>query len=255
MNSVQNIEIDNYTMELWNMLDVDKLYSIEDVLKLIYRIDFLRKQGIETDEMNKKELYQEVNKILRKKIEISDNFVGKEKEWIGNKTKIISKVLDSIVGENNRKKIYENRSQKVFTMQNCAFIVILFVSHNIEDCKRIKKRQYARVSQEYMDFLYKGIVDLANNENLNLTLEEVNKIWESKYYKSIYNFKDDCINFLKIMHEVFDKAIELYAENIESEQENEYTILDKIRLELTKCKLSISEIDTEFENMMIWKNE
>ena len=106
-----------------------------------------------------------------------------------------------------------------------------------------------------MDFLYKGVVDLANNENLNLTLEEVNKIWESKYYKSIYNFKDDCINFLKIMHEVFDKAIELYAENIESEQENEYTILDKIRLELTKCKLSISEIDTEFENMMIWKNE
>lgn len=145
MNNESNIGIDNYTMTLWNMLDVDELYSIEDILKLIYRIDLLRKQGIETDEMNEKELYEEVDKILINDVKISDNFVEKEKEWIGNKTKIISGILDSIVGIDNRKQIYENRCQRFFTMQNCVFIVNLFISHNIEDCKRIRKNQYTRV--------------------------------------------------------------------------------------------------------------
>lgn len=258
MNNVKstekNVNISKYTMELWNMLDVDKLYSLEDVLKIIFRIEFLRTQGIETGEINVEELYKEVNEILYEKVEISDSFEDKEKEWIGNKTKSISKILDSIVGKENRKRIYENRCQRLFTMQNCIFIVNLFITYNIEDSKRIKKKQHERVSQEYMNFLYKGVVDLAYNEKLKLTLQDVEEIWEKEYYKSIYNFKDDCIGFLRTMHDIFDKAIELYEENMENEQEAELTILDKVRLELTKCQLSIGEINNEFQKLLVLKN-
>jgi len=256
MNNVEkNIEISNYTMELWNMLDVDKLYSIEDMLKLIYRIDLLRRQENKTDEMNEQKLYEEVEKILLNDADLSDDFEDKEKEWIGNKTKNISKIVDSIVGKENRKRIYENRCQRLFTMQNCIFIVNLFITYNVEEAKRIKKKQHERVSQDYMNFLYKGVVDLANNENLELTLEDVEEIWEKEYYKTIYKFKDNCIWFLRTMHEIFDTAIELYEKNMEKEQEVEFTILDKIGLELTKCQLSISEISDEFEKIIFKNND
>lgn len=258
----------NYSMELWNMLEDDRKYSLQELLEVIYRINFILENKIEVKKMTREGVYEAIEEKLADDVELSDEFYEKEKDYIGNEIKRLNKMLDAIMGVENRKLIYERRNDTIFTRENCWFIYFLFSSFHTEDAKQLKKGKYYNVSREYYDFLYRGVKEFAQNDELKLTMDIVDEKWETEYYKSLSSFSNNCKKFMSDMHYVLNKAIHIYKKELKEgtvkketkktiingdEIEYEVTLLDKIELEMLKFMCAIKELDDEFADIMIMR--
>ena len=252
-----------YVMELWNILREERYYSVQEILEIKYRVDFLLERKIEVNKMKEEELKNTIKEIVDKDVEEYDAFYGKENDYIGNEIKRLKKMLDAIVGKENTKLIYEKRGEKIYSKNDCLFFFFLFTTYHMEDAKRLKKRQYGAVSQDYIDYTYSAVMELSENENLKLSKDAINQMWKRRYHKSLRVFENDCVEFLNILMDVIKKAIKIYKKRLiyveyrEGQGTIEYDceILNKISLELTKCLWAIQKIDEEFTDITIYQCE
>lgn len=250
-----------YVMALWNILKEERNYSVQEILEIKYRVDFLLEKKIEVKKIKEEELENMIKDIVENDVEAYDMFYGKINDYIGNEIKRLRKMLDAIVGKENTKLIYEKRKEKIYTKSDCLFFFFLFTTYHLEDGKKMKKGQYSEISQDYIDYIYKSVMELTENENLKLSKDAIKQMWERRYHKTLRVFENDCIEFLKSFMKVFKKAIKIYKKRLiyveyrEGQGAIEYDceILDRISLELTKCLWAIQEIDEEFTDIAIYK--
>ena len=241
-------EIYNYTMELWNMLDEKEKYSLRDILELKYRIDFLRKENIEVKELEKTEMINHIKEQIQDICKY-DEFTEKEKDYIGNSIKKIIKMLDALIGKENRKLVFEKRNEKIYNVHDCRFFMTLLSVYNHPDSKQLRKKKYQYVQQEYLYYMYKAMLRLAENEDIKLTEEIVKERWDREFNKRMLLFINTCNESIKTIGKICETAIRLYRDDNSVkaiDEDRTGTLFDEIEFELFQCTTHLRSLREEF---------
>lgn len=231
-------------MELWNlfmseqkwrMFDINENYSLEDVLKIRFRVKFSEENHIDCGTILEEEMEEDLSNNHFVEQDVYYSFVDKESYYIGNELKKLYQMLDIMVGKENRKKISLYRNEKVFTPSNCEFFAFILETYHIKDSKEFRKGKYHQVSTLYLNHIYKGMMNLAINPKVNLKINIVDQRWNTEFEKKYRDFLD--------YYDEFQHLMGLFIQEV-LQRDDRDILLGKIGALLQKCLHGIALLDT-----------
>lgn len=241
---IMEIQKKLHAMEHWNLFQENRDYTLEEVIVTAFNIKFLKENNIDCSLMLEKDMKAEIYKLMEQQ-DLSDNY-EKLENYIGNEIKKINKMLDIMIGKENRKLIYQKRSDKIFTPLNCRFFAFILETYYETDSKAFRKGKYNKVRDIFFDYLYRGMKDLADNPNNKLTMDIVNHRWNTVFAKSYRRFLDFYCTFLYCM--------DLVTAHVQEMNEKDALFL-KINFVLNKCLYEIGALDPSLSNLLVFRND
>lgn len=241
---IMEIQKKLHAMEHWNLFQENRDYTLEEVIETAFNVKFLKENNIDCSLMLEKDMKAEIHKLMEQQ-DLSDNY-EKLEDYVGNEIKKINKMLDIMIGKENRKLIYKKRSDKIFTPRNCRFFASIFASYYEKDSKAFRKGKYNEVRDIFFDFLYKGMKDLADNPNTRLTIDIVDQRWNKVFGKTYRRFLDTYGTFRYCIESAVNTVLELDKYDI---------LLSKIGSLLDICLYEISALDPLLSNLFVFYND
>lgn len=251
-------------MEQWN--ESDCKLSLAKLMEIRYIFEELDKRKMDLSDLSGKnisELKREIEKIVLNDID-ADNVTNKVENYVKEKKKVLFKILDTII-ENSADKIKNENTGRCYLNQlNCEFILQLLDDYEAEvynykdvfeekskKAKPLKQytyhclseKQYDMIDDTTLDFLYKGLIDLAKNEETNLQIEEVNREWNLRFNPLIKEIPD-LLEELSVNVEYCKERIRVGKENLKK-LENIKEMLKKCNDELNLISQDIIPYDIE----------
>lgn len=231
-------------MELWNAFDDEKKYSLEEIILVEFKAKYLKEKKVNSNLMSEDKMVHELEKIWEDP-KLYDKFINQEENYIGNEMKRINKMIGLIIGAENKKLIYKNRTEKIFNHQNCIFFAFILETFHFEDSKLLRKGEIDQVSDEFLDYLYKGMKGLADNPDTLLSMEVVDKRWNTRFSNSYRRFLST--------YNIFEMMMKIFVNKV-MEQDDKDLLFSEIEEKLDICMLNIAGINDELSEAMILRN-
>lgn len=223
-------------MEQWNesdcKLSLNKLMEIRYIFKVLYE------QEIDLDELsgnNVSDLLKKIEEIELNCID-ADGITSKKENYIKDRKEVLFKILDTVIENSAHQLAYGNTGRYHLNRLNCEFISKLLddyeeETYNIKDIlngkydkvkpskvhytyNRLLNEEYDMLDDTTLDFLYKGLIDLAENEETNLQIETVNHEWNIRF-KPVLREISDLLDELKINVEYCRGMVVVEGKNLE----------------------------------------
>lgn len=172
-----------------------QLYSLNGYLLKHYLESLLRKHNIEKSELKETDIYKQIQEISLKKEGVERN-VDVEIKNLKNRLFLI---LDSLLGKDNHKLLANENGHYKFNNTNIVFLDFLFETFDDENSKRIRKKMLLEVDEEYLQCIYFGLKELAQNENTLLDESKIEKIWSVDYcmaYRGMIDARESLSNMV-----------------------------------------------------------
>lgn len=153
-----------------------------------------------------------------------DNFIQGREDTLFKILKIFIK---------DRKKLHNgNKRNYSFNLRNYYFIYTILDLYDSKEknCRNLYKGRYYEIEEEFMVFLYEGLLDLAKNEDTNLEVEEAIRGWNNvfnPFYKEICSIVEDL------------KANVFYYVGAVPENETNEKLFDEIKKKLLDMNMEI----------------
>lgn len=205
--------------------------SLNEYLYRRYLRNLLEESGEECesdiDSLGKKEITKLVD-------EIYDN-MGWEKnpdDEVKNLKNKLFLIIDSLLGKGNHKLLANKDGQYVLNIENCLFFDYLFETFNSDDSKRIRKKMMQDISMEYINYIFSGLEDLANNENMELDYERLKILYNQDFYIAYREMKDAFESL---------KSIMAYYDNLSSQSEKNVQFFKEATKMIKECEEGLFE--------------
>lgn len=131
---------------------------------------------MEESELRETDTFKQIQEMIRLKGLKKD--VTVETKNLKNKLFLI---LDSILGEGNHKLLANAKGRYQLNNTNIVFFDFLFATFKDEDRELIRKKMLLDVDEEYLEYIYFGLKELARNENTQFDEKKLEKIWSVDY--------------------------------------------------------------------------
>lgn len=118
-------------------------------------------------------------KSPQKKLEEAMKISGEKGNWderVKNEKRKFFKIIDSILGNEEHIKLSNSEGNYLFSRSNCKFFDYLFAIFDDEKSKQLRKGNWEQLDNKFLNELCKGMDELAENENMQINKETVNRI-------------------------------------------------------------------------------
>lgn len=232
-------------MEQWNNskqlneISNSKECSMEDFLKERYLDNIVQKKGLEKEELK--------GETVAKKIELAEAAESRRKglpkiadyaNYGKYQKAILFKILDMILID-SRPLLYKKNSKRyVFTRENCFFMNILLdlYEERNPEILNLLDGWVNRLDSGFIDFLYEGLCELAENENTVLQKEDLQLKWNLIFCPA---YKEVC----ELMEEL--RASVLYYVGAISGKQVNNELFNELKEKLQLCNDEIVNITKE----------
>ena len=193
-------------MEQWNntkkLEEKDNnctVFTMEQFLKEHYLEYVVQKKGLSKEELG--------GVIIEDKIksaevaESRNNDFSKITDYANfgkYQKKILFNILDPILGKGESRKLLQTKKSQryAFTKDNCFFMNILLklYEENNLNIRALLKGQFTALESSFIDFLYEGLNELAENKDTKLEKNELQEKWNLIFcpsYKEVYEMMED----------------------------------------------------------------
>lgn len=234
-------------MEQWNIFN-DKEFSLnalleERYLNLIVTTKGLDKNSLKGDTISQKIINATLSECKSEKdikYTDQDNFIAYQK-------KIIFKMLDSVL-KNCKKAMRNTNGEYILTSSNYFFLNTLLDLYvdNDENCKALIKNEYSSLDENFLEMLYHGVCDLAENRNFFIDIEYVKRQWNMTF-STDYTEVCDAMEILKLDIQYYGSGLIGKEDNIRILQEMKQKVLEcnECILQLVKDKIEFPDLNIE----------
>lgn len=232
-------------MEQWNIFN-DEEFSLNELLEQRYLKMLITTKGLDEKSLKGDTISQKIiNATLSEckteneiKCTDQDNFIDYQK-------KLIFKILDSVL-KNCRKAMRNTNGEYILTSSNYYFLNTLLDLYvdNDENCKALVKKEYSKLDENFLEMLYHGLCDFAENKNFLINIDYVRRQW-NMIFSVDYTELCDTMEILRMDIQYYGSGLTGKEENSKTLQEMKQKILEcnEEILKIVKDKIEFPDID------------